>query len=596
MKFLALSPLAAGALLAAVAAVILLLYLAKPRTLRVVIASTLLWQRVLRTRRRRQGRWRWLLSLALALSAGLSLALALTRPDFRALGGESERIVLILDNSPSMATQMHDGTSRWRRAVESARRTILQAGQGSEILVLDTAGRAGFDGFASRDDALRQLERLPLATAGAARLPPVPFEGAGLRTHLFTDGVALPRPERGVIVHSVFELADNVGLTGFEARPLPNDPTRYQAFVQIFNASPAAQRVRLEITSGSGFAFARDLDLPAGHGLDQIIDVSELEQGILRAQVRAERDAFDLDDVAFAVVAPHRPKRVLLVTSGNAFLEDSLRALPGIALTTGTPAAYTPTRIFDAYVFDRFAPSAAPPAGALLFRPPPAPWLQLALKDARKPAILSWDESHPANAGVDWSEVRLQRALLAAPAADTLAIVSAKGPDEGALLLAGRARAGWLEVGFALEDSNFPLQTAFPVFLGSALAWLTGQVSVIPGQVGHIEVPLPKAEVRDSRGKIVLSSTTVDGTAFDAARPDVLTVRHAGETLTVVANVRDPRYAQVNRSWLSESGADALPGRRGHGFAWHETWTLLLLIAAALLVIEWITFSRRITV
>ena len=56
---------------------------------------------------------------------------------------------------------------------------------------------------------------------------------------MFSDGVSALSPAKGTIDHSVFEPAINVAVTAFEARPLPNDPTRYQALVQILNASPA---------------------------------------------------------------------------------------------------------------------------------------------------------------------------------------------------------------------------------------------------------------------------------------------------------------------------------------------------------------------
>ena len=498
MRFLAFSPLAAYGLLAGVGALVLLLYLLKPRTLRVVVSSTLLWRRVLRTRRRTPDRWRWLLSLLLALAAALSLAAALTRPDLRALGMARSRTVLILDNSPSMAARTRDGTSRWRHAVEAARRVIQRAG--SEILLLDTMGRAAFTGFVSRDDALRQLARLPLAPAGTARIPPLPLEAVSTRIHLFTDGVALGETPRGTIVHSVFEPADNVALTAFEARALPSQPTRYQALAQIFNASTTAKHVRLEITSGTAFVLAREIDVAAGHSVDETVDVSGFEQGVLRAQVVADGDALDLDNVAYCVVAPHRPRQVLLVTSGNAFLEDSIRSLPGVVLTIRPPALYRAAGSFDAYVFDRFAPIEPPPAGALLFRPPAVPWLPFATNAVLNPSVLRWERSHPLNTAVDWADVRVHRALLAAVPTGSTAIVSAKGSGEGALVVAGHARAAWIEVGFALQDSNFPLQAGFPVFLGSALSWLTEGATVITTGIGHVEVPLAEAEVRDSRG------------------------------------------------------------------------------------------------
>jgi hypothetical protein len=583
-------------LLGVVAAIILLLYLVKPQNVRVVLPSTLLWRRVLRNRRRAPERWRWLLSLALLLTAGLSLALALTDPDRRALSARDQRIVLILDNSPSMTARMRDGASRWGRALEGARRIALQAGSASEIWVTDTMGRTRFTGFGRRDEALRQLDRLTIAPAGIARIPPLPSVRGNLQAHVFTDGVNLPRPPQGVIVHSVFEPAENVGITGFEAHAVPSDPTHYEAFVQIFNASLTAQRVRLELTAPSGFATSRELEIPADHSADQVIDVSSAEQGILRAQIHSAPDAFEVDDIAYGVVTPHRVKRVLLVTTRDTPLEDSLRSLPGIALSTSSPAAYAPNLRYDAYVFDRFAPSEAPPAGAILFEPPAAPWLKLAVKDVRKPAVLSWDEFHPISAGVRWGELRIERALIATPLQDTAAIVSAKGSSSGALVLTGRARANWIEVGFSLDESNFSLQPSLPIFLGSSLSWLTNQPPPLVEQIGHIEVPYPRAEVRDGAGRVVASYGTARGTAFDALRPDVFTVAHASGVDTVIANIRDPRYTQINRSWLSSAGPDRMPARYVARSWWRETSALLLLLAAALLATEWVAFARRITV
>ena len=93
MRFLALSPVVAFALLAGVALVILLLHLLRPPPRQVVVPSLLMWARVLRDRKRPDARQ--LLSLLLALGAGLSLALALTRPEIGALGTGANRLALV---------------------------------------------------------------------------------------------------------------------------------------------------------------------------------------------------------------------------------------------------------------------------------------------------------------------------------------------------------------------------------------------------------------------------------------------------------------------------------------------------------------------
>jgi hypothetical protein len=598
LSFLAFSPLIAYTLLAGVAALIWLLYLIKPRMPRVEMASTLLWRRVLGEARARKDSWRWLLSLLLALAIGLSLTFALTRPELRALGASHQRIVVILDNSASMAARTRDGATRWQHAVESARRVIQRAGAGSEALVLDTAGRAPLTGFVPVGQALEQLRRVPLSSEVGGRVPPLPVGATITDVHLFTDGVGIDTVPRGTVVHSVFEAADNVAITGFEARPVPGDPKRYEAFLQIVNAAPMPKQVALEVVGAGGFRLERQLQVAGASTVNQMLDVSRFEQGMLRAQVHSEGDAFDLDDTAYSVVSPHRDRRVLLVTNGNEFLEDSLRALPGVALTVRRLSELAALPVFDAYVFDRYAPREAPAAGALLFRPPGVAWIDAKWRPVNQSEVASWDQSDALTAGVAWRDLRLESAQLTdaeSPAAVVTAKTAGGAGAMGALVIAGHARARWVAVGFALQDSNFPLQAGFPVFLGTALNWLTEGARIAVEGLGRIEVPIANAQVHDGADRRVAATATARGTLFEAPRPGVYVVSNGPQRLIVVANAIDPRVTQINYSRIGPDGANFKSTDRWHA-SWPEPWIWLLGLAFVLLTAEWATFSRRITV
>ena len=477
MRFLAFTSGDALALLGGVAAIILLLYLLKPRARRVVVASNLIWNRVLAQTNLVTQRWRWLLSLLLASLIGLGIALALTQPEVRALGGEAKRIALVLDNAPSMAARTKDGGSRFRRAQEVARSIVSQAGVASQFLVSDTMGFAGAPGYVDRATALTQIERLPIAVTGKARFPALPASGdinAKLDRYLISDGVAEFAVPGGIIARSVFEAADNVALIAFDARVLPNDPTRYQAFLQVLNASLAPKQVTLEVSGAGGFAATRSFDVAPGQALDQIVDVSKFDGGVLRASVKTSGDAFSLDNEAYAVVQTHSTKRLLLVTAaGNTYLKDALRLLPGVQLTTVAPAKYRSEDAadkFDVAVFDRFAPSAAPSMPVLLLRPPKAAWLPEPGVAVTKPIVTKWDEDNPLALGFAWKDLQLDRAVLAklpqGAGGDQQAVVMARGASEGALVLASDGEFRWVQLGFALEDSNLQFQSDFPVFLG----------------------------------------------------------------------------------------------------------------------------------
>ena len=178
------STFAAYALLAAVAAIVLLLHLLRPRPVQVVIGSTLLWTRVAKHYRRRDRLWRWWLSLLLCLAAALTLAFAVTRAPLPAGLAAQMRLVVVLDNSPSMAARTRDGKSRWLHAVEQARALIEGS---SEIMLLDTMGDATLSAFVLRDEALAALERVRLHTSGTAQLPPL-VDDASQEVHFIGDG------------------------------------------------------------------------------------------------------------------------------------------------------------------------------------------------------------------------------------------------------------------------------------------------------------------------------------------------------------------------------------------------------------------------
>ncbi|HEV8644270.1 MAG TPA: BatA domain-containing protein [Burkholderiales bacterium] len=590
MRFLALSPIASYALLAGVALVILLLHLLKPPPRQVVVPSLVLWARVIRDRKRPDARR--LLSLLLALGAGLSLALALTRPEIGAFGTSAHRLALVLDNSPSMAARMSDGRSRWEHAIGQARAVLEQSSAATEVRMLDSVGRHRVSGFVERDAAIAALARLPAVAWGEAHMPTASLL-AGAQVHLFTDGIAqIDAPERA-IVHSVFEPADNVAVTAFEARPLAQDPTRYEALLQVLNASPGNQRVRLLITGGDHFSITQDLDLREGETVNATFDVSDFEGGVLGAAAVFETDALALDDFAYAVVPPHGPKRVLLVTPGNPPLEDALRSLPGVRLAVVPPDGYPRAGEHDAVVFDRFAPAESPSAGALLLRPPARTWLAEQSTTLTRPRITSWNEGHAVTGGIAWRNLRLARASLSGAINITSdALVLASGSASGAVVTAGYSKARWIQVGFALHDSNFPLQPDFPVFLGNALGWVNAPTPVLARGLGSVEVALPGAQVRDSSGNSVAASATAQGVVFEASRPDVYTVSTPSREIRVVANVADPRYAQINRSRLSGGGATTLQRDASARARNAELWALLLLFAGAFLLFEWAMFTR----
>src|ERR1041384_5957705 len=104
MTFLALTPLQTALLVLLTTGTIVALYFLKLRHRKVFISSSILWRRVL-DERESHSLWeklRRILSIILAATIALLIGLALARPEIQALTGKNERIVIVLDTSPTM--------------------------------------------------------------------------------------------------------------------------------------------------------------------------------------------------------------------------------------------------------------------------------------------------------------------------------------------------------------------------------------------------------------------------------------------------------------------------------------------------------------
>lgn len=569
-----------------VVAAIVAIHLLKPRRVRRVVASTLIWQRATRRIGKRADRWRWWLALALSLAIGIGLTLALVRPELRGFGAGARRVVVVLDNGPTMAVRTRDGQTRWAHAVAEARSVIARAA--GPVMVMDSMGLTGSSGFLGRDEALATLGRMtvvPVAEGVPPMLPPPP----GTEVHFIGDGVAPVDPPPEAIVHPVFEPADNVAVLRLVTRALPADPLRVDALVQVFNASPVEKTVQLTLRGGERFAVSQTLRMTAGERIDATFDVSGFEGGVLAAAAHARGDAFAADDIAYTVVQPHGRRRVQLVTRGNAPLADALAALPAIRLEVIAPERYRHGSRADAYVFDGFAPDRAPDAGSLLFHPAHVDWLPPG-RPANGPVVVDdWDRASPIAGAVPWNALSIGRSELwnvSGAEAAVLVRASAEG-----LVVSGRASAPWIAVGFLSDQSDLPLQPGFAVLLGNALAQLTVATPARTEPLGVVRVALPNGEVRDGRGHLVESRTAGGVTIFDAQRPDIYTVRSGNAHVLIAAGLMDSRLADINASRFAHTPvpATALPGVP------LERWALAVLACMALLVFDWAAYVRRVT-
>jgi hypothetical protein len=313
-----------------------------------------------------------------------------------------------------------------------------------------------------------------------------------------------------------------------------------------------------------------------------------------------------------------------MVTNDNLFLEGALLVYDNIDPLKIKPAEYAAKPSIaddmDVVIFDDYTPETLPPPPAsLLFFHPTGPSSPFAVvRDATAPHITEIDEGHPVMRWVTMSDVYMDKSEVFAPDPKKGESTLAFSVVDPIIVAKREGRRKLLAFGFSLPSTDrdaatdLPMRVAFPMLLVNTLDWFagdqadllttyaTGQRERVPldGVVGATE-----AEVKGPDGAIT-HTPVLDGLAtFYGQKVGYydLTAKtadgHPLASISLAANL-----ASANESDIAPSSELTLGGKKltaPEAFAIthsQKLWIYLLLFATALIVMEWITYHRRITV
>jgi hypothetical protein len=584
MSFLSLTPLQTALLAALTAGAVISLYFLKLRHRRVFISSSILWRRVL-DERQSHSLWeklRRIVSIAVAVTIALLIAMSIARPEIESLTGKNERIVVVIDTSPTMNTQTSDGKTRWQHAIEQAKGILDSGGPTTEFRVIDTSAATASAFTTDRNEVRRLIDQMSPRTSDP-QFPKV--DGRDSQVYFVSDGVAIHNTPSFVRRISVFESANNVGITAFEIRSVPGTPQSYEAYLEVQNFGQPAE-VGVALSGTGGQRINKTVRLATGEIYKDVFDLSEFAGGGVRATAQTKDDALSLDDVAFAYLPVKRKTRTMLVTKGNRFLETALKLNKYVDLVVTDPANFHDVTNIDAYIFDRFAPAALPSRPALIIGAPPAPWLKTSLGEVQKPDITSWSDNHPVMQYVSVHDVAIERAARIDPGDLTVIAASKQTP-----LIVASDKPRWVMLTFDLESSDFPFHVGFPVFLENVLSWFSREQLALKRSPGVVDVPLANAQIRTIEGKAITSDQQLGKTVFQANEPGLYAATQGDDRIHVAVNLTNPAFSDVNRSVFKTDARAA----EQHPWLRRELWFYMLLAAIALISIEWFTYHRRIT-
>jgi hypothetical protein len=266
--------------------------------------------------------------------------------------------------------------------------------------------------------------------------------------------------------------------------------------VANFGRSPAT----LEATISADGKPAGNAQAVVGPGEVATLQYARLPLAqIYQAELRPT-DSFPLDNTAFATAPGARSVALLLVSPVPADGE-SLRAIPGLTVTTRTPDAFTPQDLAktDIAIFEYTTPKQLPPVNALFVMPPPGdPIFHFTTVQAGQVYLTGWPATDPLTDGVNFRLLNLRSGEYFGEHPWMQPVVSGAA---GGLILAGdRGGHRYIATGFNplpyLGQRNLPM-SILTLNLLSRLTGLgaptagfrTGEPWLIPAGIKSVTLP-----------------------------------------------------------------------------------------------------------
>jgi hypothetical protein len=416
----------------------------------------------------------------------------------------------------------------------------------------------------------------------------------------------------------------NAGITALGVQRDEADPDLARVFVALANAGPEVIPLPLTLAvDGSAvqrtvvnMPGARDGDLGRG---SHTFELRAPESALVSVSLGRD-DALPADDLAAAVLPRREAARVLLIApagpDGRArpdpFLLAVLDALAGPRLRLATPADYArfsgKLSTIDAVVFDRVTSARAPDRPSLHVGALPAGLA--AVPGADTPTgVVWWDRSFPplADAPLDTLLVSRPLGLPAASAIpESLGRATALATGERGPLLMELDDRGTrrIIVGFALTDSNWPVDVGFPIFIAASLERLAPVGAGASGRVFTTAEPVAVPAVAGGRlvleGPVRVERTLPAGASglveiAPPSRAGVYRVRGLdGPDSLLPVNLLSERESDTRPAPEMSIAGRALSGVAGGAPAGpREVWWWFLLAAFVLLCVEYAVFTAR---
>jgi Ca-activated chloride channel homolog len=530
MNWLALSPLEIAAVWAGLAAVALWLYLHHRRPQHRKVSTLRFWasvQPISQPRRRKlREPWAFLAQILFLLLLVLALANPRWGPAI-----EGRNVVIVLDTS--IWSQAHPaGEPAWieRERAEAMRLLNSLPGEDRVLLLRAEADAPPILPFTTDRGALRRAIQNAQPSSVAADLPRalemgraalggtrrglLAYVGPGLvdpgqarsldefRAEVESPESSGAQPQFLMRLVGDWASVQNRGITRLSLRRDAAQPDRWRLLTQLKNYSSEKADVALAFSVNGQSLGQRKVTIPPNGVANPEDEFTWDSGGMLQAEITPP-DALQADDRAIVSIPTFRTVRVaVFANNASPFAADLLSVL------SSNP--YVQAQILPSELSANISPDVAIYQGVSMPSQPDfnSIWFLsgAAVAGSRPVRVTGWNPQHPVTRWVRTRDISVRNpAALKVQPGDTV-LASTEGDPPAPLILA-REQDGRriLIIGFNPHDSNFPLESAFPLLMAGSVEWMTHSVDEVADSLstGELDLPGPATKIVAPSGKEV---------------------------------------------------------------------------------------------
>ena len=381
----------------------------------------------------------------------------------------------------------------------------------------------------------------------------------------------------------------NRGITRLSLRRDAAQPDRWRLLTQLKNYSNEKADVVLAFSVNGQPIGQRKLSL-APEALANAEDEFTWDQGgVLQAEITPS-DAVQADDRAMVNLPTFRPVRVAVFTSGaSPFAADLLSVLSSDPYVQAQvlPLEFSGNISPDVAIYQGVSLPAQPAFNSIWF----VSGAQVA--GSRPVRVTGWNLRHPVTRWVRTHDISVRNpAALKVEPGDTVLAYTEGTPPAPLILAREQNGRRILIVGFNPHDSNFPLESAFPLLMAGSVEWMTHSVDEVADSfsTGEVDLPGPATKILAPSGKEVPFARKGADVHLLALETGMYRIVAPGGETSIAVN---PPALPAQRVQLTAAETVGVEGEPRPPAAW-DMWRWLVLLAALALWLEWwLYYSAR---